>query len=136
MVGSYVALLLSVSILFFTAERWQGWIAGFFGAPAILASIAILISGRTTAGAPVPRLHGALILIFSLFLVYLTYPLAKTCKPLDLLSRASLVFAVLAFFIAALRADWTQNYVWLLACLASFAIVRWRMTSETRARKR
>lgn len=134
--GDFLALLISASILFATANHWKTWIAGFFGVPGVFAAIAILMSGHMPAWPykPVPWREGALVLTVTVLLTGLTFPSVDFRKPSDSFSRACLTVAVITFFVAV--AHEATNFGWLACSLTLFTTVRIRNVILKRRRHR
>ena len=82
-VQSFAAYAVGIAILYSKAKGYSGWIAGFFGIPAVFNSIQALISGHAVnqPDVPVSTTEAFFVLIFSLllFLSYPSYPQQRSC---------------------------------------------------------
>jgi hypothetical protein len=75
--GDLLALLIAVSTLYATAHLWGRWIGGFFGLRGVINSIIMLSSGHllNSPDKPVTRMEATSGLVFSVLLIFFTYPL-------------------------------------------------------------
>jgi hypothetical protein len=120
-VEALLAYALGIAILYWKATGYSGFIAGFFGIPAVFNSIVVLIAGHALnqPDVPVPSSEALKFLMFSVCLTAVTFPFTKP-RELDPLSRVSVVLAVLAFFLAL--TNQARLFLWLTVCLVFFTV--------------
>ncbi len=130
--GAFAAVCLAATIMFFTAHRWGGFIAGFFFLPGAYRAFGAFLAGYDYSfpPRPLPRLESGIFMLYSIAVIAMVWRFIGrrrkrvSCTMLDRTALTAFALSIMIFVVH------TESYAWpiggLVVLFIPWAIFRWQ----------
>ena len=131
---AYVGFAVGLGVVVATIEKWRQWLFAFIGVRGVIGGLCVLASGRGLVWpyTPVPRYQSFLLLLFSVALIAISYPLLNMRKRLEGIDRALLVGSLIAFCLSLVQRGEVGIWIWASICVVLMAVFRARNKPRSR----